>query len=259
MDKKYLCIDIQKNDVQLLLVLTIFTILAFTAPVITQPLEYHGFADSRGLFGIPRTMDVLTNIGFLVAGVYGLFRTNAMRRELDTGAPALYWSLMLFFLGVALTALGSAYYHIEPNSMRLVWDRLPMTLAFGGICGALASATVSRPSGWIALVFTTAVGLSSIIVWHTTGNLTPYVAIQFGGLLWVAYGWVSQYVRSPSVPHLPWGSVLLYYAIAKATEHWDISIFEITQGWISGHSLKHVFATFAAVAVACHLRGDRWR
>lgn len=41
-----------------------------------------------------------------------------------------------FFLGVASTAFGSAYYHLKPDDARLVWDRLPVRvfqLSFAGI------------------------------------------------------------------------------------------------------------------------------
>lgn len=32
-----------------------------------------------------------------------------------------------FYIGVALVAFGSSYYHLEPNDARLVWDRLPVS------------------------------------------------------------------------------------------------------------------------------------
>ena len=55
---------------------------------------------------------------------------------------------IFFFLTVALTGIGSAYYHLEPNNDRLVWDRLPLAMmfmalfhhrgAFESVCGYLA-------------------------------------------------------------------------------------------------------------------------
>jgi hypothetical protein len=37
------------------------------------------------------------------------------------------WPYLVFFARIALTAFGSAYYHLRPATGRLVWDRLPMT------------------------------------------------------------------------------------------------------------------------------------
>lgn len=256
MGKEYAYTGRQNNDVTLLVALAIFTVISFTAPPITQPLDYHNFADARSMFGIPRAMDVLTNIGFLVAGAYGLLNLMRLKKRCATPAAPLYYSLALFFAGVVLTAFGSTYYHLSPTSATLVWDRLPMTLAFGGICGALATELVSSRSGWVTLALTTVVGLCSVLMWKETGNLTPYVAVQFGGLIWVAYGWLSPAAEDSSTLQLPWGGVLLCYAIAKAAEHWDSTIFEITLGLISGHSLKHMFAALAAVTVASYLRNN---
>lgn len=33
-----------------------------------------------------------------------------------------------FFVGITATSFGSAYYHLNPNDARLVWDRLPVCL-----------------------------------------------------------------------------------------------------------------------------------
>ena len=33
------------------------------------------------------------------------------------------------WFAVALTAVGSAYYHLQPDDARLLWDRLPMIVA----------------------------------------------------------------------------------------------------------------------------------
>jgi hypothetical protein len=34
-------------------------------------------------------------------------------------------------------AIGSSYFHLQPDTDRLFWDRLPMTLAFMGITTAI--------------------------------------------------------------------------------------------------------------------------
>ena len=51
--------------------------------------------------------------------------------------PTRMWQLevcfpILFYSTIAI-AVGSTYYHWNPNDSTLVWDRLPMTLAFVSI------------------------------------------------------------------------------------------------------------------------------
>lgn len=97
-----------------------------------QPQDYHSFADSRGIGVIPNAIDVLSNLAFLIAGAVGL--------RLASRAPfPQQASLHLFAMGLVLTALGSAYYHWAPTDKTLLWDRLPMALAFAGAVGAMAS------------------------------------------------------------------------------------------------------------------------
>jgi len=48
------------------------------------------------------------------------------------------------FVGVFLTGIGSSYYHLYPDNRTLVWDRLPMTIAFMALFGAIVGEYISR-------------------------------------------------------------------------------------------------------------------
>jgi hypothetical protein len=50
---------------------------------------------------------------------------------------------MACFTGVALVSLGSSYYHLAPDNMALMWDRLPMSLGFMGLLVAVLTEHVS--------------------------------------------------------------------------------------------------------------------
>src|SRR3954470_3836871 len=50
----------------------LFAAVFLFAPHIPQDESYHGFADARTFFGIPRTWDVVGNVGFLLVGLLGL-------------------------------------------------------------------------------------------------------------------------------------------------------------------------------------------
>ncbi|WRX14721.1 hypothetical protein QQP08_007208 [Theobroma cacao] len=46
-----------------------FVVLMIVTPAIPQSQEYHDFADQREFFGIPNTLNVVSNFPFLVIGV----------------------------------------------------------------------------------------------------------------------------------------------------------------------------------------------
>src|SRR5205823_5174947 len=99
---------------------------------------YHLMADQRPAFGVPNGLNVVSNVPFALVGGLGLVATWRRR---DDGSPVfedswLRWPYAAVFLGTALTALGSSYYHLAPDNTRLVWDRLPMTLVCMGLVTA---------------------------------------------------------------------------------------------------------------------------
>ena len=168
---------------------------------IAQDPEYHLFADRRTILSIPNFWNILSNLPFLLAGVmglYGIFRWNRARLIAD-----LRVAYILFFVGISLVAVGSAYYHWTPSNGSLFWDRLPMTIAFMAIfsvvIGEFLSVQLARLALWPLIV----IGLFAVIYWHMT--------------------------------------LLCAYALAKAFEHYDEAIYHLPL-FLSGHSFKHLAA-----------------
>lgn len=91
-----------------------------------QPLNYHDFSDSRRWLGIQNSANVISNLPFLLIGTYGLFELK--RNTYGSSFPLLIYSI--FFFSVTLISIGSAMYHLSPNSDLLVLDRLPMSASF---------------------------------------------------------------------------------------------------------------------------------
>ena len=54
----------------------------------------------------------------------------AIQHHYDVVTSNTEIAIVIYFSGVALVALGSAYYHEDPENETLFWDRLPMTIAF---------------------------------------------------------------------------------------------------------------------------------
>jgi hypothetical protein len=231
-----------------------FTVLAVAAaillPAVPQPLEYHDFADQRSMLGVTNFLDVASNAGFLLAGLAGL--AVAMRRDTRFAHRAERWPYAVFFLGVVLTAAGSAYYHLAPDNERLFWDRLPMTIAFMSLIAAQVMERISLRAGLLLLVPMLGVGAASVVYWIATeragaGNVIPYAALQayaVAALLLIALTRPSDYTRGGDI-YL----VFACYVAAKLLEHFDREILGLGH-WVSGHTLKHLAAALAALVVA---------
>ena len=65
-------------------------------------------------------------------------------------------------LSVALLGFGSAYYHLAPDTDRLMWDRLPMAVAITALLAATLAERVSVRSGLQLLPLLITLGAGSI-------------------------------------------------------------------------------------------------
>ena len=170
----------------------------FTRPPIPQDPTYHDFADTRAVAGIANFNDVASNLPFLLVGVFGLaFTARQWRdsRSVPEPACALLW--LAFFIGVALTAFGSAYYHLAPDSGRLVWDRVPMTVAFMALLAAVIAERIDVRAGVVFLLPLIGFGIFSVVYWSITetagnGDLRYYAAAQFA-LFSLSFSWSGCY------------------------------------------------------------------
>ena len=225
----------------------------FLAPIPQDP-AYHRFVDTRSIWGVPNGWNVLSNLPFLVVGLYGFYRVLTAPAATGT-APFVEsrerWPYALFFAGVALTGVGSAYYHWAPDTARLFWDRLPMTVAFMALLAAIVTERVGVVAGLAGLGPLLGVGVGSIIYWSAgevrgAGDLRPYALVQFlPAILILLMLWLcpARYTRGGRLI-----GVLVVYSVAKLFEALDGPIFAM--GYLlSGHTLKHLTVALAAWSV----------
>jgi len=228
---------------------------AVVAAVFLEPLaqdsRYHNFADQRDWAGIPNIFNVLSNGPFLIAGIAGLLALRA--------APLTAVSrtcLIVFFSGVTLTALGSAAYHWRPDNATLLWDRLPMTLAFVGLTALVISEYLSNKLAGRLLWPMLLAGLLSVVYWLWTesrgsGDLRWYLLVQFLPLVLIPLILLMYRGRSDWAATLT--GMLLLYVVAKVCELLDGAIYGYGDA-ISGHSVKHLIAANASWLPVRHLR-----
>ena len=212
---------------------------------IAQSTAYHSFADQRAFLGVPNFMDVSSNIAFLLVGVAGI---AYLARQTVTLRAA--W--LTFFVGVTLVTAGSAYYHANPNNDTLVWDRLPMTIAFMGLLAALLGEYVSERLGKAPLVPAVLLGVLSVIYWHWSDDLRFYAWVQLEPMLIVLV--LIALVRPRPTHQYLLLVALALYGLAKVFEIYDREVFAWT-GQVSGHTIKHLLAAASCLAVLVML----WR
>jgi hypothetical protein len=235
--------------------------VVFSRPPIPQDPAYHRMADERTLLGIPNALNVLSNLPFALVGIWGLSVT--LRRRAEREAPFVdpwhRWSYATIFAGALLTAAGSSYYHLAPDNFRLVWDRLPMTVAFMGLLAAIVGERVSVRAARTLLVPLVLAGTASVAYWYWgelrgSGDLRPYALVQFGSLLAVVTLCAAYPSRTEGGRWLAAG--LVAYALAKGLEAADQPIFALGH-LVSGHTLKHLVAAGGAGCLVAMLQARR--
>ncbi len=221
---------------------------AFIVSPIAQDPAYHDFADKRGWLGIPNFGDVMGNLAFAIIGVWGIIATFQKRAGLSAADFKLW---LLLFIGVFLVALGSGYYHLAPDNHTLVWDRLPMTIAFMSLFSIVIRERVSETWGVRLFPFFLAAGLFSVWYWNHTealgqGDLRPYALVQFFPIVAILLMIALFPAREPKATRYLF-LTLGWYVVAKLLEHFDPQVFHLTGETVSGHTIKHIAA---AVGVA---------
>ena len=225
--------------IALLFIILFISLLLFTNPIYQHP-DYHLLVDKRPWLFIPNFADVISNLPFAIIGFAGLLYYLRNNRNISP-------SWRVYFIGLILVAIGSSYYHWNPNNQTLVWDRLPMTVCFMSLFVAILSDNVSAQLEKYLLPASVLLGAASVIYWHYTGDLRFYALIQFGTLAaipLILFLYKSQYTLRH---YLLYG--LAFYALAKIFELNDSRIFELSAGVISGHTAKHLFAAAATYCV----------
>ena len=216
-------------------------IWALSLNPIPQDIEYHSFADSRIFAGIPNFFDVMSNLPFLIVGLFGVQFCHRSK----LGAVGRAW--LVLFVGVAFVSAGSAYYHWNPTNQSLVWDRIPMTMAFMGLFVSLLGEYLGYRLAAILLVPAVLLGIATVLYWALFDDLRLYYWVQLAPLLTIPAAMMlfrSRYTHD-------WLLLVALgcYALAKVAEVYDQAIFRATSEVVSGHTLKHLLAAAGCYTV----------
>ncbi len=227
--------------------------LALTVSPIPQPLAYHNFAERRTLLGIPHIGDVVSNLAYLAAALMGLSFVFCRKGLATLATLEDRLPYIVFFVGVGAVGIGSTYYHLNPNNQTLFWDRLPMTVAFTSILAAFIGDRIHAKAGaFLVLPSVLILGAASLLFWHIgeangQGDLRFYFLVQATTIISIPLICLLFPGRHTSGKYVVY--MLVLYGLGIACEQLDVRIFEILDGAVSGHTIKHILTASAIYMV----------
>jgi hypothetical protein len=224
-------------------------LVALLVDPIPQWPGYHQFVDGRTLLGLANAHNVISNLGLLVVGAWGTMFVMTQSGKTATGKLQILY--LVFFVGLILTGLGSAYYHHAPGSQTLIWDRLPMTIMFMGLFTSIIGEILDPRVAHRLLVPLLIIGIGSVLWWAWTesigaGDLRLYALVQFLPPVLIIFMLLAYPTPRHYVLYIV--GTLLLYVLAKLFEEFDEKIYMLLGG-ISGHSLKHWVSAAASGSV----------
>ena len=246
------------NKITLLIVISVIaTASLLFVPAIPQDPTYHQFADQRTLLGIPHCLNVVSNLLFLIVG--GLGTKLLVSDNNQNILKEVYPAYLLFFTGIFATGMGSSYYHLSPSNQTLIWDRLPMTIAFMAFFTIILSEFVSVKAGKQIFLPSLIFGIFSVWYWDYTeqlgrGDLRLYGLVQFLPILLI-FLFLTLFSSRLTYSRYYW-YLLGFYLLAKIFEVADHPIYEWVT-FISGHSIKHLLAALGCYFIYVQLKQRR--
>lgn len=242
-------VPLSRSELKRLAVLSttaaITVIIVFAQAPIPQDVSYHNFIDQKTILGIPNFWNVISNIPFLIVGIYGIASVIQIHRRSEHPGSHETAAWLVLFTGVFFTGFGSGWYHLSPDNNTLLWDRLPMSIGFMGLFAGVIAERISHQAYKLLLWPLVGVGVASVISWYASelrgqGDLRLYVIVQFFPILTIP---LMMAIYSPKYSHANYVLLALgLYGVSKVCEHLDRDIFQMTGGGMSGHALKHIFA-----------------
>jgi len=231
-----------------LFVLAAFVVEHSFAPL-PQSLDHHAFADARNLANVPNFMDVFSNLAMIIPAIAGLGLTLSRGGVFFTLSERAF--ALIFFAALAITAVGSTWYHLAPNDERLLFDRLPLALAFTAYISWLIVERIRPHPGGIAMLLPwLAAGPACALWWYAgpAGNDLRFYLLLYGTILTLA-PWLML-LRTPyDLKGRHWAAYFAF-VLALICDRLDHVIHALLGGHLSGHTLKHLLAGLAVFLLA---------
>ncbi|CAN1120964.1 hypothetical protein LINPERPRIM_LOCUS1029 [Linum perenne] len=224
--------------------------LMLVTPTIPLSNKHHLFADKRNFVGIPNTLNVITNFPFLVVGVVG-FVLSLRGFLLNISLPGELFGWVFFYGGMVAVAFGSAYYHLKPEDGRVMWDTLPMIIAYSSL---FSSFMVERLGKRVGL--SCSFGLLGLVMLTSAYTRTfndLRLCMMFQLIPCVAIPCMNTMLPTKYTHSTYWFCASGAYLLSKLQGSLDHKIYHTNCYFISGHSLEHLCLAAAPVLLTAML------
>ncbi|KAG7554978.1 hypothetical protein ISN44_As11g011700 [Arabidopsis suecica] len=225
-------------------------VMFITPKVPLDSFRHHIFADKRNFMGVPNTLNVMTNFPFLIIGVLGFvlciggsFFNISLKGEI--------WGWTLFYAGIASLAFGSAFYHLKPDDNRIVWDTLPILIAYSSLFSSFLVERAGEIVGLSCLIVLLFIAFFSVAYARVFNDLRLCMTFQLIPCLAIP---VMTVLLPPKYSHSRfWLWAAAAYTIARIEGLADNKIYNANRYIISGHSLEHLCSAAATLLLTIML------
>ena len=184
---------------------------------IMWPKEYHNFADKNKYLNIPNSLNVISNLAFLIPVIYLL--------QLNKRSP----KINLLIIHILLLGITSSYYHLNPSDETLFWDILMIATT----SMLVFNIVTNNQYGLLFYLL----GILSVLYWKHSNDMRLYLIILISIPLYITI----KYYKNKNV-RIFLLIMVLSNIILRWSEHNDHLIYQVSNNQISDHTLKHVFA-----------------
>lgn len=214
-------------------------------------IDPYAFACDETLFSVPHFFNVVTNLSFLLVGVWGLLHLARAGRLTDRR----FVNWVGLWTSVVVLTFGSGAYH---------WYLTPATLAFDRFCitsiiAFLGAEIIAAVFGWgpsrrLSLLFVV-LSAGTVVAWLLGTTSWFYGVLQAAGGLG-AVGVTVWAFRRGRIGREVLQPVLLFaafYGVAKIFEVLDAPICDLTGG-IGGHPVKHLLSAAGLLCLGAWMK-----
>ncbi|MDO6706827.1 hypothetical protein [Photobacterium sp. 1_MG-2023] len=238
----------------------ILLLVLLQSPVLLPP-DVDTVTSSRQISDMHPLHVIVTSLPLAIVGFMGIRMLSQIpKKQADRVVePEIATAYFLFFQALLATSLGAAYYDLLPTPFGLMLDRIPGAIALVSLYCIVLSEYV-RPALGTKLLFPLNVyAVFSVTYWYWmtttasgTAALSAYMLVQLLPILHLPLILLLYEGRGPDRRY--YLATFVCYGLAAGAEYLDAGIWDMTEGVISGHCVKHLLAACAGGWVYLMLR-----
>nr|CAN80191.1 hypothetical protein VITISV_042374 [Vitis vinifera] len=161
------------------------------------------------------------------------------------------WGWALYYAGTTSVAFGSSYYHLKPDDNRVIWDKLPIMIAYSSLFASFIMERVGEMIGLTCLFTLNLVALVGVACERAFNDLR--LCMMFQLIPGIAIPAMT-FMFTPKYTHSRyWLCATGVYLLAKFESVADNKVYRATWYLISGHSLEHLCSVIFPVLLTLML------